>query len=309
MKAQRFGRLIFYSLWAVLMTALTYMLGAVSLKVLRRQLGRSGFWFLGLTISAAFYFTPVKHLGVAFLSLVLLIGVFSELEEFGFSFMVSAFFTLLINCLLVAGAFALWVSRVGPKWPQLVTGYLESAFKPVAELNPTLTINFADLMVQLPSVIVVLWMGSIYLAVLLERRLMGSDAAIFLEPVEAHMTTGAHPHVPLREQLSEIRMPDPVVWIFIASLLGAFGGLELRWLEVLSANTLNICFVLFFFQGVAVVTKFFESLKMGFFWQFVFMALIIVHLFLFVSLVGLVDYWLDLRTRMNKRPTEFKRET
>ena len=37
---QRTVRFIFFSAWAVFMTALTYILGAPSLKVLRRRLGR-----------------------------------------------------------------------------------------------------------------------------------------------------------------------------------------------------------------------------------------------------------------------------
>lgn len=297
-KAQRLGRLVFYSLWAVFMTALTYVLGAVSIKVLRRQIGRLGFWTLGTLISVGLYATPLKQLGLAFFSLVVLIGVFSELEELGFSFMLSAFFTLLINSLLAAGAFAIWVSRVGPNWSQRVSGFIESGLKPLMEVNPALQVNYHELMLQIPSIVVILWMASIYLAVLLEKRLMGSDASRWLGEGSS-----------MRKQLSEIRMPDVVIWIFIGALLGAFGGFEVRSLQALSANALNIIFVLFIFQGVAVVTRFFESLRMGFFWQFIFMALIVVHLFPIVSLIGLVDYWLDFRVRLSKRSEEFNRET
>ncbi len=113
----------------------------------------------------------------------------------------------------------------------------------------------------------------------------------------------------MRQQLADLRLPDGVIWLFIGALLGAFGGFEVRGVEATSVNILNVSFVLFFFQGIAVVAKFFEKLRMGSFWQFVFMLLIVVHLFLFVSLVGLTDYWLDFRTRLNKRTTEFNRET
>lgn len=293
----RIGRSIFYSVWAVLMTALTYVLGGVSLKVLRRKLDRSLYWLLGTAISCALYLTPAKYLGLAFFSLVMLIGVFSELEDLDFGFLTSAFFTLLINGLLGSGAFALWVWHVGSKWSQTLTTYMEEAFKPVVELNAGLQINYYDLMLQLPSIVIILWMIALYLSVLLERRLMGSEASIYLE--------GRHS---MRPQLSEVRMPDPVVWVFIAALLGALGGFQIHWLEALSVNALNVCCVLFFFQGVAVVARFFESLRMGFFWQFVFMALIVVHLFLFVALLGLLDYWVDFRVRI-KRTEEFNRET
>jgi len=295
--AHKVSRIIFYSVWAVLMTALTYILGAVGLKVLRQKLGRSGYWALCAWISAILFFLPAKPLAIAFFSLVVLMGVFSELEELHLSFTLSAGFTLLLNALIAAGAVALWVSRIGPKWVAMVQSTMESLLEPVTKLNASLQINVPDLMMQLPSIILILWMGSIYVAVLLESRLNGQPE----KAADAEQAT-------MRQQLAQLRLPDAVVWLFILSLLGAFGSFDVKGLQAVSANVLNVCFVLFFFQGIAVVGKFFERLRMGAFWQFVFMVLIVVHLFLFVSLVGLADYWADFRARLDKRTPEFNSE-
>lgn len=295
---QKVSRTIFFSVWAVFMTALTYVLGSVALKVLRHTIGRLGYWSLCATITALLFAAQANPLAIAFLSLVVLIGFFTELEDLHLSFMVSAFFTLLLNSLIAGGAVALWISRVGPKWSQTVQATLESLFKPLVSLNASLQINYADVMVQLPSVLLILWIVAIYLSVLLESRLNSVDP----KPLDGGAPT-------MRQQLADLRLPDGVVWLFIGALLGAFGGFDVRGLEAVSVNILNVSFVLFFFQGIAVVAKFFEKLRMGSFWQFVFMLLIVVHLFLFVSLVGLTDYWMDFRTRMNKRTTEFNRET
>lgn len=297
--ARQVSRIIFYSVWAVLMTALTYILGAVSLKVLRHKLGRMGYWALGLSLTAILFALPAAPLGLAFLSLVVLMGVFSELEELHLSLPVSAGFTLLMNSLIGAGAVALWVSRIGPKWVSVVQTTLEALLAPVTKLNANLQINVPDLMWQLPSIILILWMGAIYVAVLLEGRLTAGEP-----PTPAPVS----PSHSMRQQLAQLRMPDFVVWLFVLSLLGAFGSFEVKGLQAVSANILNVCFVLFFFQGIAVVAKFFERLRMGSFWQFVFMVLIVVHLFLFVSLVGLADYWADFRARLDKRSPEFNSE-
>ena len=280
------------------MTALTYILGAVGLKVLRQRLGRLGYWGLVTAISTTLFALQAKPLAIAFFSLSVLMGVFSELEELHLSFSLSAFFTLLLNALIGAGAIALWVSRIGPKWTSMVQGSMESLLEPLAKINANIQINYADLMMQLPSIILIMWMGAIYVAVLLEGRLTSMEPGK-PEPVRPTM----------REQLLKLRMPDPVVWLFILSLLGAFGGFEVRALAAVSANVMNVTFVLFFFQGIAVVARCFERLRMGSFWQFVFMVLIVVHLFLFVSLVGLMDYWLDFRARLDKRTPEFNKET
>lgn len=289
---KRVLRFTFFSLWAVMMTALTYVVGAVGLKVLRREWGRLPYWFGGVGLSGLLYAGNLRPLGLAFLSLVLLIGIFSEIEEMGMGAMASGFFTLLINTMLGAGAFAFWVYYTGPKWSQQLQDLLQLMLKPLVEINPKLQISYYDLMLQLPSVVLILWMVSIYLAVWLESRLASNDSPT------------------MRDELTRVSMPDPVVWLFIIALLGAFGGHGLGALEAISVNVLNVCFVLFFFQGIAVVAKFFESVRMGLFWQFMFMALIIVHLFLLVSLLGLIDYWVDFRSRIEKRGNqEMNRET
>lgn len=291
-RAKRVLRFSFYGLWAVMMTALTYVLGAVGLKVLRREAGRWFYWSFGSVLTGILFGAMLKPLALAFVSLVVLVGVFSELEELGLGVLISGFFTLVINALCSAGAFALWVSMTGPKWSQQIQETLESTLKPLIELNPKLQINYFDLMLQLPSVLLILWMGAIYFAVLLESR---------LTPVKS---------AGLKGQLAGIRLPDPVIWLFIGALLGAFGGFAKAPVEAVSVNVLNVCFMLFFLQGIAVVGRFFETLRMGWFWQVVFMVLIVVHLFLFVSLLGLSDYWVDFRTRMAKRGgEEINRET
>jgi Predicted membrane protein (DUF2232) len=286
------------------MTALTYVLGAPSLKVLRRQVGRSVYWSSMVLLSAGLFLVrgdslrgvDLRPLAVAFFSLVLLIGLFEEFEEMGLSLKVSAFFALVINALISAGAFAFWVFVTGPRWNQIVLSTLENILKPLTDLNPHLQISYADLMMQLPSIAVILWMFALYVAVLLEGRLGQT-------PLLRHGDAGA-----LRSQLATLQLPDSCVWVFIVSLLGAFIDFGIHPLEVLSVNAMNICLVLFFFQGVAVVAKFFESLRMGVFWQTMFMILIVLQLFLFVSLLGLLDFWLGFRPRLAKRMGTSKSE-
>jgi len=288
-------RLTFYALWSVVMTALTFVLGAPPLRLLRVRLGRWGFWIFGVAAAFALFGAGAKSVGVAYLSLIVLIGVYSELEDSGLGFMVSAFFTLLINSLLAAGAFALWVSITGPKWSQQILAFVETLLKPLAEFNPKIQINYYDLMLQLPSVILLLWMVALYVAALVENRLNGGESA---------SVYGAE----TRTQLAEFRLPDPAIWVFIVALLGAFGGFVPPVAAAIAVNLMNVCLLLLFFQGIAVVAKFFASVRLGVVWQFLFMVLIVVHLFLFVSLLGLVDHWLDFRARLNKRPEELNRE-
>lgn len=302
-KLQNGVRFLFYGVWAVLMTALTYILGGASLKVLRRKSGRTIYWGLTLVLSVVLVALQFQLLSAAFFSLVLLIGVFGELEDLGLGFNVSAFFALVINALIWAGTFLFWMSITGPKWSAMVLSAVESLLKPLEVYNPGLQVKYFDLMLQLPSVILMMWMATIYLAILLESRLTSRDR-------ESDLMVRSE-SLPMREQLKEFRVPDAAVWIFILSLLGKFAGFSNQTVEALSANALNICFMLFFFQGIAVVARSFEKVRLGLIWQTLFMVLIVVYLFLFVSVLGLVDYWFDIRARLAKGPAQgdFERET
>jgi uncharacterized membrane protein YhaH (DUF805 family) len=253
---------------------------------LRREAGRLSYWFIGCAFTAALFALKATPLALAFVSLVVLIGIFSEFEEIGLGVLASGLFALIINFLCGAGVFALWVSMTGPRWSQLIQNNLEFLLKPVAELSPRLQLSYHDLMLQLPSLLLILWMCALYFAALLESR---------VSPVKISGPKG---------QLAEFRLPDAVVWLFTAALLGAFGGLMTAPVEAVSVNVLNVCFVLFFFQGIAVVARFFHTLRMSWLWQTVFMVIIVVHLFLPVSLLGLIDHWMDFRIRMQKRGNE-----
>lgn len=277
-------RSAFYGIWAVVLTALTYVLGATPLKVLRARLGRPAYWLTGTALSAALFAAPatsVQGLGLAFFSLVVLVGTFAEMEETGLSLAASVLFTLVINALVVGGVFALWIFSFGPGWSQAVIGVLEDTFRPVAELNPNLQLNYASLLGQLPSIVLILWLGALYLALLLESRLGGVKA--------------------YRAQLAAFRLPDAAVWLFIGALLGAFGHIPVPGLALVSNNVLNVCLLLFFFQGIAVVARYLGTLRFGVLPQTLLLMLVVLHLFWFVSLIGLTDYWLDFRARIAKR--------
>ena len=274
----------FYAVWALALTGLTYVLGATPLKVLRAGWGRRGYWAVGVVTSAALIAgpSPVNQLGWAFLSLVTLVGVFAEFEDMDLSLSASAFYTLLINCLLGAGAFALWIFASGKgAWRASLVGGLERTLKPVTDLNPSLHFDFAALSGQLPSIVVILWLASLYIAVLFEDRLGGRGR--------------------FRSQLAEYRNPDAVTWVLIGSLLGAFGHLAGPTLEVVSNNALNVCLLLFFFQGIAVVSRALATFRFGPVAQVLMMIVIVLHLFWFVSVIGLTDHWLDFRARLRKR--------
>jgi uncharacterized protein YybS (DUF2232 family) len=90
--------------------------------------------------------------------------------------------------------------------------------------------------------------------------------------------------------------------------LGAFGEFGLVGAQATSVNFLNVCLMLFFFQGLAVIYRFFAVFRVGFFWQALLMIIVVGQLFLLVSLLGLMDHWVDFRARLSKRREQMKKE-
>jgi hypothetical protein len=270
---------------AVFTTGLGYILGALPLKMLRRGAGRTGFWSMTLLVSMGLLIIrtapvdgiePLKYLGLSFLSLVFLVGVLEEFEEMGFGLIPTVFFTMLINVMLSVGAFALWLYCTGAKWDQTLLAYAEESIRLATAITPNVQINAHDFMLQLPSILIVGGILTLYVSILFDRR------------------------SPLRAQLGTFQLPDACMWTFIAALLGSQVDFHSHALQVLSTNVLAICAVLWFLQGAGVAVKMIERMNMGVIWQVLFVAMFVIQLPV-VTLIGILDYWFNFRTRWARR--------
>lgn len=276
-------------LWAFILTALTYFLGAGPLRAVRSQLGRGFYWSFVCLISLALLLTGTwgtgdesaifLWVGGSFLSLGILLGVFSEFEESGLNFDLSAAFSILVLSFLSLGATGIVFWLKGPSFFSKIKGFFEQALK-----GAQLELPVDQLIYQIPSVVIILWMLALYTGVLLEGRIR----------------MGVHKPSLFRAELFQFRAPNWVVWTFIASLLPALGGMGPAWLQVTSANILNVSIAVFFFQGLGIIHQFLIFLRVGLFWQVLLVLFLVLQLFIFVSCLGLADHWLDLRMKLIK---------
>ena len=281
--------------WTIFMTAFTVVLGGLPLRALRRDFGRVGYWTSGIVTTGLLIAGDLKVFAALYLSLVVLVGLFAEWEELGMSLAASAFFSVVTTALVSAAGVALWISRTGAGWKEIILARLNEALKPAMDLAPSFQFSSNDIMLQLPSIVIVMWLGTLYLAVLLEKKAVVKSRHAQYE-------------VSFREELSRIHMPSFVIWAFILALLGAFGDFGKVSLQAGSVNVLNVCLMLFFFQGLAVIYRFFAVFRIGFIWQALLMIILVGQLFLLVSLLGLIDHWIDFRTRLSKGREQMNNE-
>lgn len=275
---QKWVRSTILMAWSLLLTALTLVLGGPALKILRNEQGKLAYWLCTLVVGCGLVLLKWHFFACSFLSLALLIGIYSDLEEKKLEVLPAGFFSVLITTLAIGGALAMWIYRTGSGWLSVLETKTSDLFSQVQTMAGV-TFDPKALLVQMPSAIVIILALSLFLAVVMDRKRVPK---------------------PGRERLTAFRLPDFTVWIFILSLLAAFIHTDKTWIRAVGSNVFNVMLVVYFFQGLAVIFRTYEVLKVGLFWQVIMTALFVVQLFPAVSFIGLVDYWMDFRGRLNK---------
>src|SRR5690606_40408657 len=99
------------------------------------------------------------------------------------------------------------------------------------------------------------------------------------------------------------RVPDVMIWPLLLSMLFSFTQHGYEFVRLVSLNVLNVLTVLYFFQGLAVVAAYFRVYRVNSLLQTLFYVFVLFQA-MFLSVIGLADYWLDFRHRLVKKTTQ-----
>lgn len=271
--------------WSVLLTALTGVLGGIPLRGFRLAAGGWAYWTVSLTAGVGLVLGGWWFLAALFMSLVTVVGIYTDLEDRGYSLSASGFASVIITSLGLAGGFGLWAAVRGPTWPGVLVNQIETYLNSIPGWTEKIQIEAKDIVAQLPSLTIVSLMIGLFLALLFQKRIMSLAGMARIVP----------------QHLSRFAVPDFFIWTLIASLAGIFLGRSHPWAMAVGVNLLNVSAVVFFFQGLAVVTTFLRALRVSWIWQTLVLVIFVTQLFVLVSAIGLVDYWMDFRLRLNRR--------
>ncbi|MFO7570582.1 MAG: DUF2232 domain-containing protein [Smithellaceae bacterium] len=105
------------------------------------------------------------------------------------------------------------------------------------------------------------------------------------------------------EQLSEWKAPSWLVWIFIVS--GGMSFLPHPQISFAGINFFLIAVFIYLLQGLAIVSFFFQSKNISFFFRLLIYFLIAVQQILMIAIaaVGFFDLWIDFRKYFRKDRT------
>lgn len=198
--------------------------------------------------------------------------------------------TMIATCIAVAGAtvaaFALYTMAQGQSMGEILSDYLGRYLGMSAEIYTEMGMEpgqieqlNATFMVILPGMFLISYMATIWMNVLIIRFLLGKKG-ITLKSIE---------------HLNQYRAPDFMVWPVIG--LGLLLMVPAAPLKIVGINCLIVLMLVYFFQGIAVVSFFFQKKKTPTPLKVFCYSLIALQLYVLILVIGLgfFDNWINFR--------------
>ena len=267
------------------------------MRVVWRIYGRTKFW-LGYLAAVALVIacgmisgsSTAGPAGLIF-AVILLVGVYSEVEDHGSSMFISATVAILTSAGASAVALGAWLLQSKSSVLASVKALITPIVNQVSDVNPNVKVSVDSIIQQLPSGLIILMMITLAVGVIWDRRLM-----TMLKLQDRRFFD--------RHRLTTFTVPDVCVWLVMLAILGAFLKHSFAPVTLIAINAINVFVVLYFFQGLAIVAHAFRTFKVNPFWQGIWYVLIVLQLFLLVAVLGFVDFWLEFRERLARKPAE-----
>ncbi len=283
-------KLIGLAALAAVLAVVFSFLGAPLLRVLQNVGGSVFYWSSGALITLALTVTGLAPLAFLILTIWIAVGLYGELEARGYvGFWPVALATAVGTAVSTLGP--LWLFRLlGIDLADAVRQSLDQVLKQVPSTQePTswlagVTVDAEFLMQQLPSMMAILVLSCVAFALILDRRVAFLTNLRF-ERVASHM------------RLLEFKLPDWMIWFAMFSFLLSFLKVGIPLVSTVALNVFNVLVAAYFFQGLAILESAFLRYRVGFFVRMVIYVFVVGQLFFLLSLVGLIDYWVDFRRR------------
>lgn len=266
---------------------LTVVLGAPLMRVIRVTYGSLAYWLLGIVATVFFALIEAPALSVFVGSIWMTLGIYMELERKGLRWAVSGLLGILSGSAFFALAAAWNLKQVGVHNLAAAEALLKQFTEKFYQVNPSFQVD-ASLLVQLiPSIVVTMLVVALGLGLIFERRAF-SWLKLPRERVASQL------------KLLEFRLPDFVIWISLTAFLLTMENFNIKALEILAVNIVNVMTVLYFFQGLAILEVSLRSFRAGALTRAALYIILVGQLFPLVSAIGLIDYWVDFRRRLRK---------
>lgn len=276
MTRNTWSRLALTSFLGLVLSGLFVFLAALPIRYLRLTFGRTAFLMSSAASIGLLAALGLWQWALVYATICLLIGLYREMEEKNSSI----FLASLVAVTLTTG-FNLFAVLGYSQWAglNLKSLLLEKSQPVLQQLHQIPNFKDADvenLLWYLPSGFVITMMLIIFISLTVYRRPMSRKD---------------------RFAMRMFRLPDWAIWFFIASLGATFIKTDNQWISMIAMNVLAISLAAYFFQGLAVFNYFLDRLSIFGFWRLLAYFLVFFQMFIFISGLGILDYWFDFRVQ------------
>lgn len=258
------------------------------------------FWPVSAAISSSMWFGGAPIAACGFAAVALVIGLYTDIENWGLGRGIAACVSIVALVAAVGTGFGAWCRAMKVSPVTWLTQWLEPLVVKAKTAYPTLDIDVDMIVMQLPSAIVVMGLIALAIAVLSEQtwlRFLGPQTFVSVKSARV-----------LALKWTDFRLWDVAIFVLMLALLAALTHHGLKTVTLVGANVLNVMVVLYFFQGMAVVFKAFDFFRVGPMWRILIGFVLTFQLAVLVAVVGVADYWLEIRNRLSSRPIGPKAE-
>ncbi len=281
-------RWAFTSLLGVVLSYAFVFLAALPIRYMRLMYGRKIFALTTLTCIGTLLFFGLWQWALVYFSLCFLIGVYREFEEKNFSIFLASTVTILVTAgtnLFAVFGYTRWT---GQNMKLLLTEKAQPIHDQLKEMPRFKEIDLSELVWYIPSGLIITLMVILFVS----------------------LTVTKFPTSPKKLiQLRMFRLPDWAIWTFIISLAATFLDVGNSLVTLVGSNVLAISMAAYFFQGLAVFTYFLDRLSIYGFWRLLAYFLVFFQMFIFISGLGILDYWFDFRFRDINNKKKIKRSS
>lgn len=282
MNKEYWSKLAFASILGLLLSYTFVFLAALPIRYLRLTFGRKAFLlsstigFIGL---AAF---GLLQWALVYLSLCLLIGFYRELEERKLSIFLASAIAIIITAATNLFAFFGYSQIKGINFYSLLTEKSEPLIAQLQQLPRFQEASLDNFLWYIPSAVVITLMMILFVSLTVSK-----GPGRIKQSVELRMFS----------------LPEWAIWVFIGSLGATFIPITGQLISLISMNVLAITLAGYFFQGLAVFTYFLDRLSIFGFWRLLAFFLAFFQMFIFISGLGILDYWFDFRLQPTNKNT------
>lgn len=271
---------VFFSLWA-------FLLSAPFLRVIRKAFGPTTYWVMGATFVSALVIFKMLPLAIVIATFWMTLGIYNELEQRGVVWSLTGPISVLSGVLIAGLGGWYFAKSVGLSLSEQLLLTANEVVASIRQVNPKMELDPTVLVQSIPAALVSALIIALGMGLIFESRVF-RWMSLPRERIASQL------------KLLEFRVPDAYIWIAMIAFLFSFENFGLKWLSVLGLNVTIVSFVLYFFQGLAVMEVALMAIRAGVFTRILSYFVFIMQLPMMLSLVGFTDYWFDLRNRIRR---------